>query len=166
MAGLAGAGRFDDAFALRAMVNAAPEGADATGFVPTGGTAPFGWATQTSGERSMTPRGNAGYELFVQQGMEGELGRQLLRLAPGTYRFTANITPVSAASNLSARLVCAGTDSLDSGPRPLDAAASFTVSPACRNWWLVLEGSAWQARGGFRAAIVDMQFRPQSSAGQ
>jgi len=156
MAALAAIGRYDDAFAFRDQAAGAP--VSGSGFVPVGGVPPFGWATQTSGERSMTPRGEDRYEVFVQQGMEGELGRQLLRLAPGTYRFDAAVTPLSSAANVTARLRCAADDDLASDRQPLDRPATFTVPASCRNWWLVLEGSAWQARGGLRAEIAAMRF--------
>lgn len=151
--------RYADAFAFRDRVSG--RRAAGSGFVAAGGTAPFNWDAQSSGELSMSPQGGNGYELFVQRGFSGELGRQLLRLAPGAYRFSAKMTPVSQAANFSLRMRCADNPEQQIGPRPMPGPVSFTVPAGCRHWWLVIEGSAWQARGEIRAEIEDMQFVAQ-----
>ncbi len=150
--------RYADAFAFRDSLGARVEG---TGFVAANGTAPFNWDVESSGELSMRQHGSNGYELFVQRGFSGELGRQLLRLAPGTYRFEARVTPVSQAANFALRLRCADNPDRVIGPRPLDGPVSFTVPPGCRHWWLAIEGTAWESRGEIRAEIQDMQFTAQ-----
>lgn len=157
LAGLAAARQFDEAFAFRdSLRGGAPEG---TGFVPVGGVAPFGWKTEASGERSLSSRGENGYEIFVQQGTNGELGRQLLRLPAGRYTFSAAITPVSSAENVTARLQCATAESIVTPAQPLTGPVTFTVPGTCRTWWLVLGGSAWAVSGGLRSTIADMRFQ-------
>lgn len=157
LAGLALTGRFDDAFAFRdSLRGGAPEG---TGFVPVGGVAPFGWEAKATGERSLSQRGDSGYEVFVQQGTNGELGRQLLRLAPGRYTFTAAVTPISSASDLSVRLQCATAEGMTTPSQSLAGPVNFAVPGACTTWWLILSGNAWAVSGGLRSTIADMQFQ-------
>lgn len=157
MAGLAAAGRFDDAFAFRdSLRNGAPGG---TGFVPVGSAGPFGWKTEARGERTLSQRGDTGYEVFVQQGTNGELGRQLLRLAPGRYTFTAAITPISSANDLTVRLQCATVESMTTPSQSLAEPVNFAVPGTCRTWWLILSGNAWAVSGGLRSTIADMQFQ-------
>ena len=153
---LAMTGQFDEAFALRDSLSGGPVAG--TGFVAVGGTPPFGWETRSTGERSMMPRGEQ-YDLFVQQGTEGELARQLLRLGPGRYQFSASVTPVSRAENLSVKLECATMPGLGSQQLPLSGRTVWAVPGSCRIWWLVLSGSAWEVRDGVRASLADMQFQ-------
>ncbi|MES2699601.1 MAG: hypothetical protein V4647_08330 [Pseudomonadota bacterium] len=157
LAGLASTRQFDAAFAFRDSLRGVPP--DGTGFVPVGGIAPFGWQTQASGERSLSQRGENGYEIFVQQGTNGELGRQLLRLAPGRYTFSAEITPVSSAENVTARLQCVTVENVTTPSQPLTGPASFVVTDNCSAWWLVLSGNAWAVSGGLRSTIADMTFQ-------
>ncbi|MEO5705954.1 MAG: hypothetical protein ABIT10_13265 [Alteraurantiacibacter sp.] len=162
LAGLAAAQMFDEAFAFRdSLQGGAPAGTGpaGTGFVPVGGVAPFGWQTEASGERSLSQRGDNGYEIFVQQGTNGELGRQLLRLAPGRYTFSAAITPLSAAENITARLQCATATSIVTPSQPMTRRVTFSVPATCRTWWLVLGGNAWAVSGGVRSTIADMRFQ-------
>jgi hypothetical protein len=160
MAALARAGRFDEAFAFRDSLRGRPLAA--TGFVPVGGIAPFGWQTEVSGERSLSQRGDTGYEIFVQQGTNGELGRQLLRLAPGRYAFSAAITPLSSAQYITVRLQCATNEEVVTPALPLTGPAIFTVPASCGTWWLMLGGTAWTVSGGLRSSISDMRFRAAS----
>ncbi len=157
LAGLAATQQYDQAFAFRDSLRGGPPAG--TGFVPVGGVAPFGWQIEASGERSLSPRGENGYEIFVQQGTNGELGRQLLRLAPGQYTFSAAITPVSSAENVTARLQCATTASIVTPALPLTRPATFNVPGTCRTWWLVLGATAWTVSGGLRSTISDMRFQ-------
>ncbi|MXO71622.1 hypothetical protein [Alteraurantiacibacter buctensis] len=156
MAGLVGAGRFDDAIAFRDSLPAGrPQG---TGFVSFGGEAPFGWNLEASGERAMNPQGDAGYDVFVQQDTSGVLGQQLLALRPGRYTFDATVTPVSSAPNLKVRLRCATARGDAGTTQPLGKPLSFSVTGACEAWWLEIMGDAWNLRDGLRATLSDMSF--------
>lgn len=161
--GLVLAGRFDDVIAFR---NSLPGGVPTgTGFVPVGGEPPFGWNLEASGERAMTQQGNAGYDLFVQQDTSGVLGQQLLVLSPGTYVFSATISPQSAAENLSLRFRCATARGDAGTTRSLGEPASFVVGPGCDAWWLEVMGDAWNLRGGLRATLTNMRFDAAGQAG-
>lgn len=157
MAGLVAAGRFDDAIAFRNSLPAGPP--QGSGFVAVGGEPPFGWNLEASGERAMTQQGDTGYDVFVQQDTSGVLGQQLLALAPGSYTFSATVTPRSSAANLKVRLRCATARGDAGSTKPLGEPATFAVGSGCQAWWLEIMGDAWNLRDGLRATLSGMAFQ-------
>ena len=137
-------------------------GADAprTGFMADDEFAPIGWRSTRSGSVSFAARGGGGYDIYVERQTAGELARQLVRLSPGTYRFTAGTSPARDAAHLRVSLFCAGAEETAAGgqSQTLDQAATFTASPACDIYWLVLTGEAYATRGALDARLTGMQF--------
>lgn len=156
LAALVAHDRYADAFAFRDTLLG--EGAEPLGFVAFGGTPPFGWDTTVSGDRSMAPQGDTAYQVFVQGGTEGELARQLVRLVPGRYQFSAHVAPESSAGAITAELECA-TSGATLAELALDTAVTWSVPGGCEAWWLVLKGSAWNGRESLRATLTELAFR-------
>lgn len=160
LAGLVASGRFSEAFAFWRQVSGDED--NATGFVQSASYPPIGWQFVSSAERSMTPRGDTQYDIYIQNEIRGELGRQLLQLSAGQYRFSANVTPVSEAVNVTARLDCADSPDIKGEEKPLDAVASWTVSGDCNAYWLVLTGDGWGRREPLRLGISAMRLQAGS----
>ncbi|GAA0277757.1 hypothetical protein GCM10009127_18270 [Alteraurantiacibacter aestuarii] len=157
LAGLVRQRLYEPAFAFWREVTGEPQGT--LGYVADDAFAPFGWQLKASGDLSMTSREAGRFEVYVQNEMSGELGRQLLELAPGRYSFSASIAPVSEAENLSASLQCAQDDTPVGSPQTLDNAAGWTVTGGCKYYWLILTGAAWDRRDPLRVDVADMQFQ-------
>lgn len=153
-------GQFDDAFAFWRQINGA--GGNATGFVAGFAHPPFGWDFVTTSERSMNTSGDARYDVYVQNETSGEIARQLLQLTPGTYVFSASVSPEREAADISAQLECARDGGLSTDWSGLNEPARFTVSADCKTYWLVLRGSAWDRRNPLRVTVSNMEFRAAS----
>jgi hypothetical protein len=154
--GLVTTGQFEAAFSLRDRLRGSP--VQGTGFVAAGEAEPFGWQVEARGDRAMSLRNDDSYDIFVQQGTSGELGRQLLRLGSGTYVFSAALTPVSQANNVTVKLRCAIRNGMETATQSLAGPVRIAVPGGCRTWWLVLGASAWSVSGGLRARISEMRF--------
>lgn len=135
---------------------------DPLGFVPGTSFPPFGWSLTNGGERTMSPRGEARYEIYIQNETSGELARQLVRLPGGSYSFVAKIIPASEAGNIVASLECALGGDVVGDAQGLSNPARWTVSGDCDAYWLVLEGSAWDRRDPLRVSISDMRLQAGS----
>lgn len=157
LSGLATAGLFSEAFALWDEHLATAE-SSSTAFLNSGDFQPIGWRAVTSGEMSFSARGDGGFDVFVDDRSSGELARQLVRLRPGSYTFSAQMTPITQAANLSVALQCASDEAIAFAPQTLDRSASWTVGSACQYYWLKLSGSAWDARGSVRATISSIEL--------
>jgi len=82
----------------------------------------------------------------------------LVRLPPGTYRLSAQVSPTSEAGDIEAKLECADNAELGSGSLPLDETVQWAVDDTCSIYWLVLNGSSWESRTSLRAQISDIDL--------
>lgn len=157
LAALVEAGLYDGAFRFWSESS----GADvaATGFLAGNDEPPFGWELTTTGVRSMSWRGNGEYEVFVERDTQGQLARQLVKLAPGRYRVTAAIEPENEAPNFAARLQCVTSDT-PGEEQALSEPVVFNIgTDDCPSHWLIIEGSAWERRLSMRAQISDIDLQ-------
>ncbi len=158
LAALAAVGLYDEAFDFWPHVS--DESAD-FGFVANSSFPPFGWQVTTTGDRAMSARGDGRFEIYVQNDTAGELARQLVRLEPGEYVFSARITPLSDAEKITARLDCVEEEDPEGAGEPLDDPAVLRASNSCSIYWLVLNGDAWDRRNPLRVDISQMRFSPE-----
>ena len=156
LSGLAGKSLYDDAFAFWSQLHG--ENADRTGFIEGTENPPFGWKLTSDGDRSMFEDGPNRYNIFINGQSDGELARQLVRLDPGQYAFSATVSPSEQAKNIDVTLQCAVGKGNERQVRPLTATARWSVSSACRYYWLILGGSAWESRTAIRAEIAGIRF--------
>ncbi len=156
LAALVAQGRFEESFAFWDQVNG--EDDHPFGFFDQAAFAPFGWQLHTSGERAMSARGDGLYDVYVQAESAGLLGRQLLRLPSGAYRFAANIAPQRDAPSISAALICAEDNQPVGDAQSLQEPAVWNVTGDCSAYWLELEGSAWSVRDALRVTVSAMRF--------
>lgn len=127
-----------------------------TAFLPASDVEPFGWRVTTSGDRSFSARGEGAYQVFVSSLTFGELARQLVLLDPGTYRFSASVSPATERENLGVSLQCATTEADAPEPRPLTGPISWTIGGQCSAFWLILSGNAWESRSDLEARIEQL----------
>ncbi len=137
-----------------------------TAYVADNSFPPFGWQLTSIGQRAMTIRGDGGFDIYVQNETSGELARQLVRLEPGRYSFSLRVNPYGEADNLAAQLTCATSNEQVAFGQSLDSVAEWTVSGACRHYWLVLNGSSWDRRDPLRVTISDLRFQAGNRAGR
>jgi hypothetical protein len=124
-------------------------------FESAGGYAPFAWSLAQEGdlwaERQAGPEGSHGHVLAVSahSGRTGEAARQLVRLAPGTYRLSATVgnLPTDPFERPEIRVRCAEDENATPliGLRPRQAGVQarslegrFTVPSGCRFQWLTI----------------------------
>lgn len=157
LAGLANAGLHTEALAHWDARFAEADAAE-TVFFEGDDFAPIGWRSERSGNISFSRRGEGEYDIYVENQSSGELARQLVRLAPGTYRFSADVSPASDAEFLNVSLVCANGEG-DAAPAfPLGSTVTFTSTSACDVYWLILSGNAFDKRGALEVRMSSMQF--------
>ena len=130
---------------------------DENGFIARAEYPPFGWNPISTGNRSMTARGDE-FDVYVQNDTSGELARQLVRLPPGDYGFAADIVPVSDAERVRASLQCVDAKEALGNPQRLDTTATWSVPAGCEFYWLILEATAWDMRQPLRVTISGMTF--------
>ncbi|KLE35687.1 hypothetical protein [Aurantiacibacter luteus] len=163
MTALAAAGMHQQVFELW---DRAGKGADnPTGFVQTGGENAFGWQAPPGQTGNFSQRGEGRFRLYVDAGQEVELARQLVRLAPGSYRFEAQVDPASDAEAVSVKLQCAAApDGAGAQEHTLAQFADFTASSGCRFYWLILTGDAFENRSALQATVSAIRFGPAGGA--
>lgn len=154
--GLARQGFFTEVFAFWDSMDVG-EG-DAMSFMQSTDFAPVGWLVAQDGERSFSERGDGEFDIFVEEQTFGELARQLVRLQPGEYRFSAEVDPEIGGRDVGVSLECAGGDDDAPDARPVEDSPSWTVGGDCSIHWLVLTGSAWERRNSLQATISQMSF--------
>lgn len=120
---------------------------------------PVEWRLASIGERSLSFRHDGAFEIYVERQTFGELARQLVQLSPGSYLFTARISPSDEAGNVEVSLICASDDEEALDPQSLDAPARWSIDGTCETHWLVLSGTAWDRARPLRANISDMVLR-------
>ena len=161
LAALARVGALDEALDFWALLSG--PSANELGFTLSTDFAPVGWQVERSSDRSFSASGLNLFDIYVEDQTFGELARQLVRLKPGAYSFTARVSPASAAGSLEASLECATGDrsaipTFDT--QLLADEAIWSVDESCEVYWLVLSGTAWTRRSPLRASISDMQLLP------
>lgn len=108
--------------------------------------APFGWQLTQGSQGVAEPAEGQGLEISYYGRQSVELARQLLVLAPGTYRFSVALSgaPQPRSGAISWRLACLGGSELlnlplsDAAIRSNRFASDLVVPPGCRGQWLVL----------------------------
>lgn len=138
----------------------AGEGQPDTAFVPTSDYAPVGWRTASSGERSFNQRERGEFDAYVEDQTFGELARQIVRLEPGTYRFSAKISPVSDGEDFEAELRCVEAGGMSLGSQSLVSPTEWEVGDGCGIYWLILSATAWERTRPLRATVSNMEFAP------
>ncbi|GGD49774.1 hypothetical protein GRI62_07170 [Erythrobacter arachoides] len=156
LAGLAATEQYATVFALWDYLN---EGSgNPTGFVATGGDGTLGWQVPEGETGHFSERGNGEFRLFVDARESRELARQLVRLQPGRYAFSADFSPKTAAENFTASVQCAVNSPNEPIEQSLSTAAEFVISDQCAFYWLVLTGNAWERRTPLEATVSNMQL--------
>ena len=119
------------------------------GFDRNGDLPPFDWMLTAdenlAGMRQARPdvANNAALYVYSQGGRTGEIARQLLRLTPGRYQFSARTgnLPRGAEGQPSVRLECVSGAQLFGGIfRDMGGGQAFTVPGNCPFQWLVIGG--------------------------
>jgi len=153
LARLIAAGHYEQGYAAyrRAVGARAPEPVRDGGFEAAGVLPPFDWslADETDLSASREPKQDgSGLELVLRatDGRSGDLARQLLLLAPGTYRLGVTASGAASDSVIRAAVVvaCAGAGGGERLRLPLSATSrarlhgDFTIPAGCRAQWLTI----------------------------
>lgn len=123
--------------------------------------APFNWDLISSSEGVAERQAGGGLHLTYYGHGDGAIARQLLLLAPGTYRLTLEIKGKAKAGALNWSIRCDKTPSRFASTS-LDRAASqgwiFTVPAACAAQWLELSAKSAGVQQRLDFAIADLRL--------
>lgn len=115
------------------------------------------WQFTNGGQVSADRRQDGTVAIYIQPGAGGELGRQLVHMAPASYVVAAKVEDRRGTGELALELICAAEEkSANAQAFPLDGHSIQldTRTSTCRYWWLVLKGSAWDSSVPFQADIT------------
>lgn len=160
LSALASAGHFTEA--LEFWTSLYPDQSSDTAFLATSQFEPIGWRTISQGDRAFTVSTGSNFSVYAEGGKAGELARQLVRLSPGRYSFSANVTPTAASENLRVSLICAGQSEDGIPMQFLSDGPNWTVESSCAVHWLILSVETWDLRVPLEATVSEMDFSASS----
>lgn len=148
-------GRFADAMEMWQRMAGASR--NAIGYLPGEEYAPVGWLFDKTARKSVNVTGSGDYSLYVEANTNGAVGRQLVRLRPGTYTMAVE-GDETVLAYLQGALECADATRLPVW-YDLREKTNFVAGNQCEIYWLYLGADTFDDREPVRGKLTSIDFR-------